>query len=205
MRIRKQFAGAFVGLLLIAAFAGLGNQQIPSYKQSDKVLHFVTFFALSVTFYWIIETNRRRVLQFSLIACPAILGAGSEIAQGILPNGREFDYYDILANVLGSLSAIGLCTWYHKRMLERKRQARGYQVVPGEGGDDRDLELGEGMGSQETDVSRPAPTLEEEVDNWDENAEDWEDDEPAAAESAGAEGTKPQNSSIDGNAADGKK
>lgn len=81
-----------------------------------------------------------------------------------------FDPYDIVANVLGSLAALGISTWYHKRMLERKRQGK-YSAVPG---DDGDVELGEGTSGQETGVT--GQTLEQEVDNWDENAEDWEED-----------------------------
>ena len=125
------------------------------------------------------------------------MGIGSEIIQGLLPvssrvkivvgqltdcwqNGRDFDPYDILANVAGSSAAIGLSSWYHKRMLERKRQTKQYATVPGDDAD-LDVELGEGVGPQETGVTHDAPnrTLEEEVDNWDENAEDWEDEDPS--------------------------
>lgn len=58
---------------------------------------------------------------------------------------------------------------------------RQYNAVPGE--DDDDLELGEGVGAQEEGVMSAAgnersTTLEEEVDNWDENAVDaWDEDE----------------------------
>jgi hypothetical protein len=62
-------------------------------------------------------------------------------------------------------------------MLERKRAARGYGAVAGDDFDERDVELGEGVGGQESGVVRP--TVEEELDRWDENAEDWEDTEPA--------------------------
>ena len=63
-------------------------------------------------------------------------------------------------------------------MLERKRSAK-YDAVPGE----EDLELGEGLEDQECGVTEARQnTLEDEVDNWDENAEDWDDDEPTAAE-----------------------
>jgi hypothetical protein len=49
-------------------------------------------------------------------------------------------------------------------MLERKRAARGYTAVAG------DIE------GQESGVVRP--TVDEELERWDENAEDWETTEP---------------------------
>lgn len=92
-----------------------------------------------------------------------------------------FDPFDILANIVGSVAAVLLSSWYHKRMLERKRRAKHYQAVPGE---DLDVELGEnvhngGEGGQESGVVREGMTVEEELDNWDENAEDdWAPEEP---------------------------
>lgn len=71
-------------------------------------------------------------------------------------------------------------------MLERKRLAKQYAVVPGE--EEADLELGEGIGSQETGVvgSTTGPSLEAEVDNWDENAEDvWDEDGVAKTDGDG--------------------
>lgn len=159
------------------------------------MLHFVTFFLLTVLFYWILDTNRRRTLNLTLLVCTACLGVGSEFLQGLLPNGRVFDLYDIAANVFGSLAAVGLCTWYHKRMLERRRQARGYGAVPGEA--EGDLEMGEAnpgaAAGQEEGIVESAGaavaqdagrgrTLEEEVDNWDENAaDDWDEEENGTA------------------------
>ena len=74
---------------------------------------------------------------------------------------------------------------------------RQYNVVPGE--DDADVELGEGHETgvidPETAVSDPLPpvtrTLEEEVDNWDENAmDDWpeEDDGDIGKSNGGGTG-----------------
>jgi hypothetical protein len=65
-------------------------------------------------------------------------------------------------------------------MLERKRKHRQYNPVPGE--DEEDLELGEGSGSHEEGVMSAAGnertvTLEQELDNWDENAVDAWDEE----------------------------
>ncbi|PGH18119.1 hypothetical protein AJ79_00747 [Helicocarpus griseus UAMH5409] len=199
MRIRYPFAGAFALLCLLSAYMGLlpnsdnatpnpPNSTLPSLQPNDKFLHLVTFFLLSLTFYWVMDTTRRRTLHLTLIVCTLCLGIGSELLQALLPNNRFFDPFDVLANLVGSLSAIGLCTWYHKRMLERRRKARfGSSVLDGAAGDDVELgvrsesgsgELGRGMGPQETGVTAGPRTLEEEVDNWDENAVDnWEDGE----------------------------
>ncbi|KAH8668438.1 hypothetical protein BX600DRAFT_256728 [Xylariales sp. PMI_506] len=180
MRIRLPFAGVFFLLCLLAGYAGLSSLQLDLYI-NDKVLHLVTFFLLTVVFYWIVDTNRRRSLNLTVVVCTLVLGIGSEFLQGFLPNGRTFDVYDIVANVVGSLGGLGLCSWYHKRMVERKRQRKTYNAVPGE--DEDDLELGEGSGAHEegvmsTAVNEPTMTLEQEVDNWDENAVDaWDGDE----------------------------
>ncbi|KAI1067708.1 hypothetical protein LB506_004433 [Fusarium annulatum] len=167
--------GVFLLLLFIAAYAGLTSIQLGQYV-NDKALHFTTFFALTVVFYWVVDTNRRRVMNMTLVVCTIVLGVGSEFVQSFLDNGREFDLYDIIANVIGSLLGIGLCSWYHKRMLERKRRRR-YSAVPGE--EQGDVELGEGHESGVMEGSSRSQTLEEEVDNWDENEidDDWDEDE----------------------------
>ncbi|KAM7204595.1 VanZ like family protein [Rhypophila sp. PSN 637] len=209
MRIRLPFAGLFFLLLFIAGYAGLTSFQVNALV-NDKVLHLVTFFLLTLVFYWIIDTNRRRTLNLTLVVCTLGLGAGSEVLQALLPNGREFDLFDVVANVVGSLAGLGLCSWYHKRMLERKRVRKHYNAVPGEDGEDvgldeEDLELGEGpglttrqsvdgheegvnatnttttstMGTTPDTTHRAPVTLEEEVDNWDEHADDdaWDEDD----------------------------
>lgn len=187
------FVGVFFLLLLVVGYAGLSSLQIDTLV-NDKALHFLAFFLLTVVFYWILDTNRRRTLNFTLVVCTLCLGVGSEFLQGFLPNGRDFDLYDIVANIVGSLAALGLCSWYHKRMLERRRSRKHYDAVPGEEGDE-DVELGETVfgGEQEQGVvvgepegaahtsnggGKGSSTLEEEVDNWDENAVDaWEEDD----------------------------
>jgi hypothetical protein len=157
------------------------------------VLHCLTFFVLTTCFYWILDTSRRRTLNLSLLVCTGILGIGSEILQNLLPNGRQFDFYDIVANLVGSLAALALSTWYHLRMLERKRLAKHYAVVPGE--EEHDLELGEGVGAQESGTV--GATLEDEVENWNENMEDgWEDEH--TADSAEGEDLKTPSASSTG-------
>jgi len=136
IRTNNIIQGAFLFLTLAAAYLGLSALQIP--QVNDKILHFVTFFLLTIAFYFILDTTRRRVLNLTLLVVTFSLGLGSELAQGII-TGRTFDPIDIAANVAGSLAALGLCLLYHKRMLERKRKRKGYGVVPQDG--EEDLEL----------------------------------------------------------------
>lgn len=167
----------FVLLCLFAAYAGLTPLQLGQYV-NDKVLHVATFSLLTIVFYWIVDTNRRRTFNMTLIVCTLVLGVGSEFVQSLLPNDRIFDVYDIVANVIGSLAGLAMCSWYHKRMLERRRQRKTYDAVPGE--DLEDLELGECHHTGVTDPSARQQTLEEEVDNWDEHApDDWNDEDQA--------------------------
>ncbi|KAJ9602342.1 hypothetical protein H2200_013197 [Cladophialophora chaetospira] len=195
MRIRFPFAVGFFILLLFSSSLGLlPSSSLPSTpaaaqpyipSQSDKALHFICFFLLTAVFYFIFDTARRRVIHLTLVICTLLLGVGSEVAQGLLPNDREFDAFDVLANVIGSLAALGLASMYHRRAAERRRRAK-YSALTGEGLEGEDLELGEGANGtlrdggdgQETGVT-PHRTVEEELDNWDENAPDeaWDDDD----------------------------
>ena len=74
-------------------------------------------------------------------------------------------------------------------MLERKRAARGYTAVAGDIDEDRDLEqgteLGDSVSGQESGIVRP--TVVEELEHWDENAEDWETTEPDPVVAGGME------------------
>lgn len=224
MRIRFPFLFAFIALLLLSSSAGLlPHSALPSAPDNvrdripantDKVAHFMCFFALSATFYFIFDTSRRRILHLTLIVCTLVLGVGSEVAQGLLPNDRTFDPWDVLANVLGSLGALGLANAYARRAAERRRRAK-FAALLGEGDD---LELGEGPGIGEANGDLGGPSaqesgvmqrsVEEELDNWDENIPDdaWdEDDEDGpggkkmtpATSSAGSEDVTPKKMAVD--------
>ncbi|KAF1824835.1 uncharacterized protein K489DRAFT_351790 [Dissoconium aciculare CBS 342.82] len=180
IRIRKHVAAVFVGLNLLAAYLGLSTNKIPQYGHSDKGLHFITFFLLTATFYFTLDTpHRRLVLHLTLAFCTAGLSIGSEILQGALPNNnRSFDPYDILANVAGSGIAVLLCSRYHKRMLERMRRRRREGLSDG----DEEGGLVYEHHSQETGIvpaaeAPPVTDVTDELDHWDENLEDDDDGE----------------------------
>jgi hypothetical protein len=89
-------------------------------------------------------------------------------------------------------------------MLERKRRAKGYQAVVGE-----DVELGEGVGVGEGVGAQESgevtgQSLDQEVDNWDENeVDDWDAEEHTGTEDEN--GPKTPSASSAGEAEDAKK
>lgn len=81
-------------------------------------------------------------------------------------------------------------------MLERKRKNKTYEIVPGEAAEVVDVELGEGLGlgAQESGAidgqanggaAAKGTDVTDELDNWDENEEDWEEGSEAAKVAAG--------------------
>ncbi|KAI5790659.1 hypothetical protein DFH27DRAFT_570804 [Peziza echinospora] len=167
MRIRTPFAASFAGLCLISAWLATTHYRPPFIN--GKVLHFTTFFALTVCFYWIFETSRRRVVNFTFFSITIGLSIITELGQSILHTERPFDAYNIAANVLGSGLALLLMQWYHKRMLERKRSGSQSRYQPLSTADDAtefeapDLEAGGGGQSaaergQELSSFDPSPS-----------------------------------------------
>ncbi|CAD6503022.1 BgTH12-02693 [Blumeria graminis f. sp. triticale] len=152
MRVRLPFAGSFILLVIFVGYNSLSSYQSGT-RVNEKILHSIIFFILTTSFYWILDTSRRRSFNFTLLVCTGVLGIGSEFLEGFLPNSHPFNLNEVLANILGSLLALGMNSWYHTRMLERKRLAKQYQTVP----EDDDIELGSSAGTQEIDLTLRTP------------------------------------------------
>ncbi|RKF64358.1 Uncharacterized protein C11E3.10 [Erysiphe neolycopersici] len=161
MRIRLPFAGSFLFLIAITGYASFSTYK-PGEIVSNEPLHAITFFILTTCFYWILDTSRRRSFNLTLLVCTGFLGVGFGFIQSLLSNGHALDLYVILANLIGSLSALGLCSWYHVRMLGRKRLAKQYKVVAQ---DEVELEAAIGCGTQESDLTDQAEDVQDHNDS----------------------------------------
>jgi VanZ family protein len=71
---------------------------------SDKVLHFLGYFALAMWFAGVTRVRRYPVVGALLIA----LGGVLEILQAAMSNGRQAEWNDLLADTLGVIAALGL-------------------------------------------------------------------------------------------------
>lgn len=107
---------ALVGLLLLAValmfVADLNGQDIQEFSLvhpgSDKAAHFLTHMVLTGLTYWILRRfwsflTERRTLALAVIGSLA-LGLLDE-AQQLYVSGRNFDLYDVAANVCGTATA----------------------------------------------------------------------------------------------------
>ncbi|KAI8896139.1 hypothetical protein BC833DRAFT_598682, partial [Globomyces pollinis-pini] len=92
-------------LLGILAILGFNRNQdilpfIPSFLQYDKSLHFTCFGVLTFFIYFIWERRMLYNLKWTCIIM-FLFSIVSECVQAIMPF-RNFDLYDILANLIGS-------------------------------------------------------------------------------------------------------
>lgn len=80
-----------------------GISDFLAFDNSDKLVHAMMFFGLAFLFQILKE---RKILIYFLV--PFMISFLIEILQGIMPFGRTFDWFDLLANSVGILLAIGL-------------------------------------------------------------------------------------------------
>lgn len=94
--------------------------------QKDKVVHFLMYFGLSgataVNYIWGKRGNVNVVLLIiGAFALPILYGGVIEILQYKYFPPRSGDWWDFLADVLGSLAAVPFVIWFRNYLLNRKK------------------------------------------------------------------------------------
>ncbi|MDR9398004.1 VanZ family protein [Salibacter sp.] len=105
---------AFLTALFIAVLSMFPGGQTPkvSIEGLDKIIHFIMYFVLM---WFLIQANIKQVIipklkgRAILISTivTVLYGVVIEIIQGTVLVGRSFEWFDILANVTGTISGIG--------------------------------------------------------------------------------------------------
>ncbi|KAI0339809.1 hypothetical protein BDW22DRAFT_1360828 [Trametopsis cervina] len=127
LRLRPWFVLFTSLVMVILAFLGFTNfaHALPI---NDKILHFVCLMLATGIFYFIfdVEEDARRIwfwryspLIFTGIVCFFFGGILSEVVQSLLPY-KEFQFGDIVANLLGS--SVGLYIAYYLERYYRHRR-----------------------------------------------------------------------------------
>jgi len=128
IRLRPWFLVFTCVIMILLAFLGFTNfsRALPL---NDKLLHFICLGVATGVFYFIfdVEEDARRIwfwrrspLIFTGVVCFFLGGFISEVVQSSLPQYKEFDFMDVVANLLGS--SIGLYISYNLELYYRHRR-----------------------------------------------------------------------------------
>jgi len=104
---------------------------------NDKLLHFICFFIATGVFYFIfdVEEDSRRIwfwrhsgLIFTAVVCFFFGGIVSEFVQSMLPS-KEFQFGDIVANLLGSTMGLYVAYYLERYYRHRREISRLYRPL----------------------------------------------------------------------------
>ena len=107
-RFLYQYFPLFAVIVIIFFFSSLVIVPGPKFfNNQDKVLHFLAFFALGYTLFRIFSYRSIPFFKGAIlvIVLTSLYGLSDEIHQLYVPN-REFDWYDLLADFLGSFVSV---------------------------------------------------------------------------------------------------
>ena len=101
------FCIAVAIFLLSTVFGAKVPNPIPELISPDKLGHLVAYFGLATSLLWGLDQNKRlnkRSRNIAILAC-ALYGIGLEIVQYAFFPDRYFEWWDMLANLVGAILA----------------------------------------------------------------------------------------------------
>lgn len=103
--------------IAVLSLVRLGNNQPVSFKNSDKVAHFIAYFVL--TFFWLLASLKFKSIKKTHVVLLCLLfGIIIEVLQSEMTSYRSCEYLDMVANLVGVLVGLLIfkliCTGYNK-------------------------------------------------------------------------------------------
>ena len=109
---------AVIYTLLVAFVSFMSLSELPDLTivtHQDKIVHVLMYLFFAFFWYNYLESYTDFALVIA-IAIAAIFGIIVEVLQGSMTSERQFDYYDISANVVGALLSIVLVKHFKKHV-----------------------------------------------------------------------------------------
>lgn len=121
LRFRLALAVLWTLGILLATTIPTGTMPDVDVSTVDKVVHFGLFFGFGLLWMWVLQLRMAR--RAALVLIVGAVGAfGTEGLQVLMPYERTADLSDVVANLLGLCSGIGLFTLIHP-LLSRSAES----------------------------------------------------------------------------------
>jgi len=109
IRQSTRFILVFLYVICIAALSLLPMRDLPhvhEFPGFDKIVHFSMYFMFSFLFGWALKADHN--YYWLLLIVPVTIGWGvfMEVLQNLTHQGRNFDFYDMVANSVGVVIGI---------------------------------------------------------------------------------------------------
>ncbi len=120
-KYKKAVPALFVIVTILTLVGTLfpSNYNLPStFWQQDKLGHFIIFLAWTILFGGVLTIKQKKKPKLPyVLLCSALFGIAIEMLQLFIPTGRNAELYDFIADLLGSLAALGILTIVFKKIF----------------------------------------------------------------------------------------
>jgi VanZ family protein len=115
------------GLVLFISYSTLAPAQyVPDLHLWDKLEHATAFFGMTVWFGGVVRRSRYPVLAGWML----LFGAAIEILQGAMGLGRDMDFWDWVADAIGTFLALALIYMGLGRWTQFAERVLGFASEP---------------------------------------------------------------------------
>ena len=102
------------------------------FRHSDKLVHFLLFLFLNSAYLYDYTKYKyprhsRINIELAFTAFASMIGLLTESCQLAMGLGRDFDIFDILADVVGAFAAFGLMRWFGGHVLRKYVFTRSFR------------------------------------------------------------------------------
>lgn len=124
----KKFLYSIILTLLIFGVSIMKSDNVlPSYlfgiEHLDKIVHLFMYFTLTSAILlegYISKTITIRMSNLMILIFTILYGGILELIQGTSNNGRSFDFFDIMANSIGTICAYLIFVFYKNKVINFK-------------------------------------------------------------------------------------
>ena len=89
-------------VIIILSLMPVSSDQYSFFEHEDKAAHFIIYMVQCILIIFCLKGSQINKYVYAVLAS-GIFGITMEILQAALNTGRHFDYFDIIANISGSL------------------------------------------------------------------------------------------------------